>query len=138
MNNLNKHTEIEDFNNIQKNKIKAKNSLLKFEKDLFIPKKETEDNIIKDVRYLFSLKKDLEIRKHFELEKEENHYKPVTVGNFYSNNYTEYESNGGRNKTLSIKEYLNKIRPYLKDAINNLKKSDSWKIQLTLAINSVF
>ena len=63
MNNLNKNTEIEDFNNIQKNKIKAKNSLLKFEKDLFIPKKETEDNIIKDVRYLFSLKKENKIIK---------------------------------------------------------------------------
>ena len=63
MNNLNKHTEIEDFNNIQKNKIKAKNSLLKFEKDLFIPKKETEDNIIKDVRYLFSLKKENKVIK---------------------------------------------------------------------------
>ena len=40
------------------------------------------------------------------------------VGNFYSNNYIEYESNGGRNKTLSIEEYLNKIRPYWKDIIS--------------------
>ena len=38
-------------------------------------------------------------------------------------------------KTISVEEYLNKIRPYLKDIINNLKKSDTWKIQLTLAIN---
>ena len=28
------------------------------------------------------------------------------------------------NKTLSVEEYLNKIRPYLKDIINDLKKSD--------------
>ena len=34
---------------------------------------------------------------------------------------------------LSIEEYLNKIRPYLKDIINNIKKSDTWKIQLTIA-----
>ena len=34
------------------------------------------------------------------------------VGNFYSDNYIEYESNGNRNKTLSIEEYLNIIRPY--------------------------
>ena len=46
----------------------------------------------------------------------------------------EYESNGDRNKTLSVKEYLDEIKPYLKD-INNLKKSDSWKIQLNVAIN---
>ena len=31
---------------------------------------------------------------------------------------------------------LNKIRPYLKN-INNLKKSDTWKIQLTLANNFI-
>ena len=33
----------------------------------------------------------------------------------------EYESNGDRNKTLSVEEYFNKINPYLKDIINNLK-----------------
>ena len=52
-------------------------------------------------------------------------------------NYIEYESKGDRNKTLSAEEYLNKIRPYLKDTINNLKTSDSWKIQLTIAINFI-
>ena len=29
------------------------------------------------------------------------------------------------NKTLSVEEYLNRIIPYLKDIINNLKKSDT-------------
>ena len=38
-------------------------------------------------------------------------------------------------KNLSVKEYLNKIIPYLKDIINNLKKSDAWKVQLTIANN---
>ena len=55
--------------------------------------------------------------------------------NFWSNNYIEYESNGDGNKTLSVEEYLNEIRPYLKDIINNLKKSDTCKIQLTIANN---
>ena len=41
--------------------------------------------------------------------------------NFWSNNYIEYESNSAGNKTLSVEEYLNEIRPYLKDIINNLK-----------------
>ena len=48
-----------------------------------------------------------------------------------SSNYIECESNGGRNKTLSVEEYLNKIRPHLKDIVNDLKKADTWKIQLT-------
>ena len=35
--------------------------------------------------------------------------KLARVGNFHSNNYIKYESNGDRNKTLSIKEYLMKL-----------------------------
>ena len=58
---------------------------------------------------------------------------------FRSKNYIEYESNSSnRNKALPVEEYLNKIAPYLKGIINNLKKSDAWKIQLTIANNSIF
>ena len=64
---------------------------------------------------------------------EQNYYKPVRVSNFWSIYYIEYESNSDRNKTLSVKEYLNKVRLYLKDIINNLKKSVTQKIQLTTA-----
>ena len=39
------------------------------------------------------------------------------------------------NKTQSIEEYLDKIRPYLKDIRNDFKKPDTWRIQLTTAIN---
>ena len=70
-------------------------------------------------------------------KKNENHYKPVRVNNFCSNNYIEYKSNGDKNKILSVEKYLNKIRPYLKGVINNLKKSGPWKIQLTITINFV-
>ena len=48
----------------------------------------------------------------------------------------EYESNGNRNEALSVKEYLNKIGP-CKDIINNLKMSDTCKIQLTIANNFI-
>ena len=57
------------------------------------------------------------------------------VNKFWSKNDIEYEGNRDGNKTLSVAEYLNKIRPYLKDIINNLKKSDTWKIQLAIANN---
>ena len=40
--------------------------------------------------------------------------------------------NGDRKKILSVEEYL-KISQYLKNTINNLKKPDIWKIQLTIA-----
>ena len=50
----------------------------------------------------------------------------------------EYESNGDRNKTLSREQSLHKIRPYLKDIINDLKKTDTWKIQLAIEINFIY
>ena len=61
----------------------------------------------------------------------------VIVGSFYSYNYINYDYISDIYKTLSMKEYLNKIEPYLKDIINNFKKSDVWKIQLIKAINFV-
>ena len=52
------------------------------------------------------------MKKFFEHEEEENYYKPVRAHNFWRNNYVEYESNGDKSKTLSLEEYLNKIRLY--------------------------
>ena len=68
-----------------------------------------------------------DIKNLLKHEEEENYCKLVRVSNIWSNNYIEYESKGDRNKRLSVEEYLNKIRSYFKD-INNLKKSDMWKI----------
>ena len=46
----------------------------------------------------------------------------------------ECESNSDKNENLSVKEYLNKIKPYLRDMIIDLQKSDTWKVQLAIAI----
>ena len=40
----------------------------------------------------------------------------------------EYESNGDRNKNLSLEEYLDEIGTYLRDTITDLQESDIWKI----------
>ena len=40
-----------------------------------------------------------------------------------------------KNKNLSVNEYLNEIKPYLKDIITDFQKSGTWKIQWTIAIN---
>ena len=85
---------------------------------------------------LSKILRDIKILFEYE-EKEENFCKPVRLSNFWSNNYIEYKSNGDRNRTLSLEEYPNKTRPYLNDIINNLKKSDSQKIQLTTANNFI-
>ena len=81
-------------------------------------KKEQEAIKVRIIRYIWN----------FYEHKREDYYQPLRVGNFWSNSYIEHESNSDRNKTLSIEEHLNKVRPYLKDIINDLKKSDAWKI----------
>ena len=105
------------------------------------PRFSKEEKIIKNIKNLFRQQKEIkaikyrilrDIKNLFEHE-EGNYYKPVRVRNVWSNNYIENESSSDRNKTLSDEEYLNKTKPYLKDIINNLKKSDTWKIQLAIA-----
>ena len=58
------------------------------------------------------------------------YYKPTRVDIFWNNNYIEY-------KSLSVKEHLNKLKPYLRDMIIDLQKSATWKAQLTTAINFI-
>ena len=107
-------------------------------------KKQSEESIIKSIRNIFKLKKENEaikdriirgIRTFF--KQEDGYYKPIRVGNFWNNSYIEYESSGYRNKNLSVKEYLDKIKPYLRNIIISLQKSDTLKIQLTIAINFI-
>ena len=38
---------------------------------------------------------------------------------------------------MSVVEYRNKIKPYLRDIIIDLQSSDTWKIQLTFEINFI-
>ena len=82
------------------------------------------NSIIRDIKTLF-------------LQEEEYYCKAVIISNVMNNDYIEYESNSDRNKNVSVKEYLNVIKPYLKDMIIDLQISDTWKIQLTIAINFI-
>ena len=96
---------------------------------LKIQKQSEEDSIIKNIRNLFKLKKENEAIKDRIIrgiktlfEQEDDYYKPIRVGNFWNNNHIDYESNGDRNENLSVKEYFNKIKPYLRDMIIDLQK----------------
>ena len=89
-----------------------------------------KENIIKNIRNLFRLEKETKGIKDKRLRdiklfffKE--YYKPVSVNNFWSNNFIEYKSNDNRNKTQSVEKYLDKIGLYLKDIIHDLKKSET-------------
>ena len=59
------------------------------------------------------------------------------MSSFWNNNYIEYESNSEKTVTniLSLDQYFNKIKPYLRDIIIDLQSSDTWKVYLTVAIN---
>lgn len=70
---------------------------------------------------------------------EEKCCKPARINNAFNTDYIKYKSNADKNKALSIKEYLCRIRVYLKtDIINNFKKSDTWTAHLTRVIDFIF
>ena len=105
----------------------------------YLEEREKEDNIIKDIKNLCRLRKAVDgsatkdIRNLFRrrkgnktikdkiiadikaFEEEDNYYKPIKIGNVWKNYYIEYESNSDKSKSLSVKEYLIKIKLYLED-----------------------
>ena len=50
----------------------------------------------------------------------DHYYKAIKTKSAF-NDYIEYESKGDKDKNLSPKKYLNMIRPYLSDMINDHK-----------------
>ena len=87
-------------------------------------KKEINNGLINDRITLFE-------------QQQQDYYYPKRVSDFWNNNYSEYESNGDKNRYLSLDEYLNKTKPYFRNIIIVLQSSDTWKIQLTIPINCI-
>ena len=54
----------------------------------------------------------------FDEHEEKDYYKPEKVDLIYSNNFIIYACSRDKIKTLSIEEYLNKIKLYLKKKIS--------------------
>ena len=95
---------------ITKEKRELKNIIKYFKKlkeDLNKIKK-YQYNITRDVRYLFN-------------EISEDYYEPIEIKSAFEGNYIEYESRGDNDDNLSLEKYLNIIRPYLRDMIDNHK-----------------
>ena len=59
---------------------------------------------------------------------DEDYYRPITTKNTVNGNYVEYESKGDKDKIFSPKEYLDMIRPYLSDMINNHKTPKNLRV----------
>ena len=106
-------------------------------------KKELSKSKIKEIIKIPHNSKIKRDRKIEEIEKilyelkEEDYYKPIKINNVFNDYISEYQSNGDKDKTLSVKEYLHVIRQYLSDIVNNHKTQNEWKIKLSLAIDFV-
>ena len=97
-----------------------------------------------DERYLKNLKKDLEKLQKYSITygldylfnelNEVDYYEPKKVKSAFNGSYVLYESKGDKVSKLSIYKYVDIIRPYLKDMIDNYKAKGEWKIQLTMRI----
>ena len=84
-------------------------------------------------RYFKKLKKDLnkiEIYKYnithdihnlFNKINKENYYEPIEIKSAFDGSYIEYQSRGDNDHNLSLEEYLNIIKLYLRDMIYNHK-----------------
>ena len=79
-----------------------------------------------------------DIENLFDEASEEDYYKPILVKSSFKKNYKYYESRGDKEKRLSVKQYLNKITPYLYDLINGHRiVRRVWKIQINMHVNFI-
>ena len=81
-----------------------------------------------------SKKKNYNARNYL-FKPEKDRYKPVKLRNCFNSSYIEYKSNGGKDKKLPAEDYLDEIKPYLSDIINDPKTQGELEIHLTMAIN---
>ena len=65
---------------------------------------------------------------------EVDYYEQKEVKSAFNGSYVLYESKGDNDDNLSLEEYLNTIRPYLRDMIDYHKAHSEWKIQLVMQI----
>ena len=94
--------------------------------------KKLKDDLCKIKTYQYNTTHDIEYLFN-EITKED-YYKPIEIKSTFNGNYIEYESKGDNDDNLPLEEYLNTVRPYLRDMIDNHKAHSEWKIQLIMQI----
>ena len=114
--------ETENKKNLPTANIKEiEKNLHELEKNLSQTKKyyDNDDSEYKGIR---------RVRNLFDLSLDEDYYKPTIAISAFNNNYIQYESKGNKDKILTISEYLDMIKPYLSDIINDHKNQGEWRI----------
>ena len=140
-----------------KDRKKITKELYEIEKKENLSDKEKEkiyDNLVEIVnklnkkeKYRYHDRDDLDyhgirdIENLFDADNNEDYYKPILVKSSFKENYKYYESRGDKDKKLSIEQYLDMIKPYLSDLINENKAIENnfneWKIQINMRVNFV-
>ena len=69
-----------------------------------------------------------DVKDLFDLSIDEDYFKPIIVNGTFNNNYIQYENKGNKSKILIPSEYLDTIRPYLGDIINDHKIQGEFRI----------
>ena len=124
-------TNISDGENerIDDNLLELVNKLNKKEKYRYHDRDDLDYHGIRDIENLF------------DADNNEDYYNPILVKTSFEENCKYYESRGNRDKKLSIEQYLDMIKPYLSDLINENKtiktSSNEWKIQINMYVNFV-
>ena len=65
---------------------------------------------------------------------EEDYYKQTEVKSAFDGSYVLYESRGDKDGKLALYEYFDKIKPHLKDMIDDYKSKGESKIQMAMRI----
>ena len=136
---------------------KVKKELYEIENKKNLSDKEKEkidDNLLelvnklnKKEKYRYHDRDDLDyhgirdIENLFDADNNEDYYKPILIKSSFDERYKYYESRADKDKKLLIEQYLNMIKPYLSDLINENKavetNSNEWKVQINMHINFV-
>ena len=119
--------ETENKKDLSASRIKEiKEDFLKLEKNMSKSKRyyNYDDYEYKGIRSIRNLPNDQD-------------YKPVIIDSAFNNDYVQYEIVGGKDKdkNLSVKEFIDRIKPYLIDMINNHKSQENkWRIHSDIEI----
>ena len=89
--------------------------------------KDLKENLNKLKRYRYNIVDNIDYKGIREIENlfneinGEDYYEPIKSNHAFDDDYIEYESRRDKDNNLLLAEYLNMIRPYLRDMIDNHK-----------------
>ena len=121
----------EEKEKIYDNLVELLNKLSKKEKYRYHDRHDLDYHEIRDIQNVFDNIDD----------DDDYYYKPILVKRSFDENYKYHESRGDKDKKLSIEHYLDMIKPYLSDLINENKAIENnfneWKIQMNMRVSFV-